>query len=44
MSESELVSKLIEASPCPPNPDTSEDMHIDILQVSFVNRFLIERA
>lgn len=31
MSESELVSKLLEASP-PPSTD-SEDMHIDILQV-----------
>lgn len=31
MSESELVSKLLEASPVPTND--SEDMHIDILQV-----------
>lgn len=31
MSESELVSKLLEASPAPSND--SEDMHIDILQV-----------
>lgn len=31
MSESELVSKLLEASPTPCND--SEDMHIDILQV-----------
>lgn len=35
MSESELVSKLLEASPTPSND--SEDMHIDILQVTSEN-------
>lgn len=33
MSESELVSKLFEASPTPSTNNDSEDMHIDILQV-----------
>lgn len=33
MSESELVSKLLEASPTTTANNDSEDMHIDILQV-----------
>lgn len=34
MSESELVSKLLEASPTTNSSNDTEDMHIDILQVN----------
>ena len=37
MSESELVSKLLEASPTTAVNNDSEDMHIDILHDSVTN-------